>query len=1254
MASLQGRRPVKGKIRPPQRMSNTETLFDTTWSTLANAITTIHEQRAHTLSYEEVYRCGYNLVIHKSGERLYHGVKDLIETYLESEAEKKIVPVLGIADTSPSEGVQVLKAIQKLWKHHVTCLLMISYILIHMDKNYVPQSGLPRTYDMGLYLFRDTVIRSPKYPIRSHLQKILLNQITMERKGDVIDRGAVKSCTEMLLELKENQGFDSVYITDFETQFVEMSREFYKVESDELVRRFDPPEYMRKVENRLNEEQLRCTHYLTEKTEPKIREIVEEEMIAKHLKTIMEMDNWGLKQLLINDRLKDLDRMYRLFTRVPNGPLELQASVSSYIVECGKAINANVHASSAENTEKGTPVGVALALRWMQEVLDLKGKFDVILSSAFAKDKSFENAINSAFETFICLNPKAPEFMSLFIDNKLKKDFKGKSDDEVENILNKTTTLFRFLSDKDVFERYYKQHLSNRLLHGKSLSDEAERGMIGKLKIECGYQFTSKLEGMFQDMRLTTDTMASFRDFLENAVDPPPIELSVTVLTSTYWPVPSIPVTCNLPADFLAATRVFERFYTSRHNGRKLTWHTTMGNVDLRATFDTRKHELNVSTMAAMVLLLFNNVADGESLSYTEIEEETGLPAENLKRTLQSVACGKFKILIKEPKSRDISETDTFKFNSAFTEKLSRIKIQTVASRVESAAELKETQEKVEDARKHMAEAAIVRVMKNRKSLDHNNLITEVISQLQGRFNPAPSMIKKRIEALIEREYLERAPGNSIVMAQQLDLIIAPGKHLGWFRLGMSLWDIIRLLREQAALIPVVELKYSEEDPFAADIVLKLVSNGIELRFEPYSQRLKLVHVYDFSRLRLTYKGGEVCSSKALPTFLLINRLFGPTYPGEFDVQKNIYTLSYPGLSLVFPIPEKLIFLYQTSAELPIEFPDGNTPVASHMYIFHGADWLTAAPVPVSTLARNIQDSSSPSTHSGRVGEGRPELEKVLAKINYGAILQFVGANQPQKCLIQLNVTTPQDLLADLGSPGSIYYKEDDKMQIHSDTDDSPQIQQEDDGILGEMEDIGYDRTNRPAEGFDSEYAKLPPIAPQRSHSPSPTSNSPQPQGSSGETAKSGKKKKWAASSVANDVMDPNPSVYSSGDSPHGSPDMLGSSPVPTLNHDLSNLQQTPRSSAAATPTGGLTAISPEKGIMPDMKISMVMTLLDVSSSATSVGAGGAGIPNKQGLIFNRGSKTQDPFKSTTLNGTDGVVFEAMHNGHIATFHLSR
>lgn len=100
---------------------------------------------------------------------------------------------------------------------------------------------------MGLYIFRDSIIRSSTYPIQTHLQLVLLNQITQERKGDVIDRGAVKASTDMLLEMKENNGTDAVYVADFEILFVETSREFYRLESEDLVRRFDPPDYMKKV-----------------------------------------------------------------------------------------------------------------------------------------------------------------------------------------------------------------------------------------------------------------------------------------------------------------------------------------------------------------------------------------------------------------------------------------------------------------------------------------------------------------------------------------------------------------------------------------------------------------------------------------------------------------------------------------------------------------------------------------------------------------------------------------------------------------------------------------------------------------------------------------------------------------------------------------------------------------------------------------------------------------------------------------------
>ena len=57
------------------------------------------------------------------------------------------------------------------------------------------------------------------------------------------------------------------------------------------------------------------------------------------------------------------------------------------------------------------------------------------------------------------------------------------SEQEIENVLDKSMVLFRFLQEKDVFERYYKQHLAKRLLLNKSVSDDSEKNMISKLKV---------------------------------------------------------------------------------------------------------------------------------------------------------------------------------------------------------------------------------------------------------------------------------------------------------------------------------------------------------------------------------------------------------------------------------------------------------------------------------------------------------------------------------------------------------------------------------------------------------------------------------------------------------------------------------------------------------------------------------------------------------------------------------------------------
>jgi hypothetical protein len=57
------------------------------------------------------------------------------------------------------------------------------------------------------------------------------------------------------------------------------------------------------------------------------------------------------------------------------------------------------------------------------------------------------------------------------------------TENDVELVLDKAMVIFRFLQEKDVFERYYKQHLAKRLLLNKSISNDNEKTMISKLKV---------------------------------------------------------------------------------------------------------------------------------------------------------------------------------------------------------------------------------------------------------------------------------------------------------------------------------------------------------------------------------------------------------------------------------------------------------------------------------------------------------------------------------------------------------------------------------------------------------------------------------------------------------------------------------------------------------------------------------------------------------------------------------------------------
>ena len=95
----------------------------------------------------------------------------------------------------------------------------------------------------------------------------------------------------------------------------------------------------------------------------------------------------------------------------------------------------------------------------------------------------------------------------------------------------------------------------------------------------------------------------------------------------------------------------FRGYHLGTHIGRRLSWQTNMGTADLKVIFGKgQKHELIVSTHQMCALMLFNNV---DNLSYKEIEQAIEIPASDLKRCLQSMACVKGKNILGKKQNRE-------------------------------------------------------------------------------------------------------------------------------------------------------------------------------------------------------------------------------------------------------------------------------------------------------------------------------------------------------------------------------------------------------------------------------------------------------------------------------------------------------------------------------------------------------------------------------------------------------------------------
>lgn len=183
----------------------------------------------------------------------------------------------------------------------------------------------------------------------------------------------------------------------------------------------------------------------------------------------------------------------------------------------------------------------------------------------------------------------------------------------------------------------------------------------------------------------------------------------------------------------MASQKLFEAFYVSKFNGRKLVWQNRLSSCSIIANYPKGRKEIIASLAQAVILFIFND-ASKKTLTFSRIQTITALAKNDLIGLLTSLCTGPYKLIINtsSTSSKDpVTPTDSFAYNFDFESANQKVRIPPAASIEPTKDEEKDVEKKVHISRQHQLEAAIVRIMKAKKTSTHNALVDELFKELK-------------------------------------------------------------------------------------------------------------------------------------------------------------------------------------------------------------------------------------------------------------------------------------------------------------------------------------------------------------------------------------------------------------------------------------------------------------------------------------------------------------------------------------------
>ncbi|KAG4093533.1 Cullin-domain-containing protein [Neocallimastix lanati (nom. inval.)] len=724
--------------------------FDNIYQNFEKYLIDIYQNTDCKYSFNELYNMVYTIIIAKKDInneepekpfKIQFGEK--ITKFLDDYTHKICNEIIKEDD--------IIKAYANQWKNYYESSQASDKICGYYNRSLSYQNfsniknKMDKTYFiLSLEKWKDNVIFKLKNDFDNILIKQIFESIDNERDNDTATNEFIRQVSDSFVKVKNDNynskiiygHFQKLYEDEFESPYLENIRNYYKKKSFELIEKVSIEEYVSIALKRIDDEVTRCKYYCVPSSLQKVLEECKEQLIIQYKQKLL--DKFG--DLLNNEQFNDCTNMYKLLSIVKDGILSLASIYEDYIAkygfnECKKLGNIKLKDSKA----------------YVDTLIEVHKKFRNITKDVFnsnpeffaAVDKSLSKVINTPISGKIS---HSPEILAKYCDFLLKKSPKVTiNEDEIEQKLENVIILFKYIDDKDIFQKFYSKILAKRLIYNTSVSEELEENMINRLKLSCGVEYTNKLQRMFTDINVCKDINNNFKEYLKSMDIKQTVDSNILVLTSGSWPLSNSNISFQIPVELEDNINKFAAFYQNEHNGRKLTWLYQLSKADVRLHMENKLYELNMTLYQLAILLLFNN---GDSFTINEIINQTLLPLSEVSRFLKAFV--DLKLLI-APNTESLDTVVTF--NKNFSNKRTKIKIGMVA---DNNQENEITRLVVDNDRKLFLQAVIVRIMKSKKELQHTLLIKEVIEQSKSRFVPNIQAIKQAIEQLIDKQYIER------------------------------------------------------------------------------------------------------------------------------------------------------------------------------------------------------------------------------------------------------------------------------------------------------------------------------------------------------------------------------------------------------------------------------------------------------------------------------------------------------------------